>query len=703
MEFSIFLVWYLTWFLLGIIGLPFTYLFFKNWQDKGYIFSKLVGLLFVGVPIWFFASFNILPFNELSVSLIFLVYLTISITLIKKLKITFNKVQIFEELVFLTVLVFTSLTRATNPRLEGTEKMMNIAIMNSIFRSEVFPPSDMWMAGETINYYYIGHFLYTFLSKLTSISTHFVYNLGISTIISHSFLGIFSIVFNLINKENKNFKNLFAVFFSILSGILVIFSGNLYFFIKLMVSIFRGENLEYFYPESTRIIPFTINEYPMYSFLVGDLHGHYISLPFFIMCIGIFSYIFIFVKNYASLFVYSFLAGPMVFILFGINSWDVITLSVLFVFVVLYKIFMFKKEDIVDIFKSIQNKKLKITRIFNALVDLINILLVFMLSGLFVILPFISNFKPPVGGIGIQYGESKITDLFLIWGGFFLLFLIFAFFKIFKKEFKKLKAENINFIYLLLFLSFSIIVGVEFVFLKDIFHYSNPDYYRANTVFKFYYHAWILLGISVSFLTFQILSYLNNKEFIKNKRNKVIRIIAFFLIFTIYLAKFSYGIRGIQDAYPILKTPHDYSYFTLDGTEFIRREFKGDYYAINFLNLEIRNQQPVILEAVGEAYTYFGRVSTFTGLPTVMGWPTHQWQWRNDSVVPFRRADEVKSFYESSNINESINFLKKYNVQYIYVGIKEKEKYQINYQMIESISTKIYDSFDTYIYKVNAL
>lgn len=690
MEVGIFFVWYIAFFIFGIIGLPFVYFFFNKWVDKGYVFAKFVGFLLVTIPIWILSSFKILHFSELNVTLFTIILLILSLILILKFKIKISKLMILEEIIFFVITFAWNLIRATNPRIEGTEKMMNMAFINSIFKTEYFPPKDMWMTPESVNYYYIGHYMYAFVSKLTSIPTNFVYNLALNTIIAQTFLGIFSIIFNFIYTKFINFYSSFIkIIFSLCGGFFVVFAGNLDYFFKVIISFIKGTKLEFFFPDSTRLIPYTINEYPSYSILLGDLHGHFLSLPFFVMAIGLLLYIFSNVKSYPELFVRNLIISPFVLIIFGINSWDVITLTIL-TFIVNFWILV-KVNNFVIIHLLTKRTKEVYFRFLNIFCEFINVSLGFALPGILVLMPFLLFFRAPVGGFGFKFGGSPIQLLFLIWGGFFLIILLYLILALSKKISNKLR--NTGFIFIMIFVGCSILVGVEFIFLKDIFFENNPNYYRANTVFKFYYHAWILLGISSSILGFAILSSFSKK------RKSFLAFLSSFLIISIFVGTGLYFFRGLGDNFQLFREPNPYSYFTLDGTEFIRRDHKGDYYAIQFLNKEVKTYS-VVLEAVGDAYTYYARVSTFTGLPTVMGWPTHQWQWRNDSKTPFIRKDEVKSFYESNSLDLSINFLKKYNVEYIYIGNKEIETYNINYELIEQLSELIYSNFNTKIYKV---
>ena len=82
------------------------------------------------------------------------------------------------------------------------------------------------------------------------------------------------------------------------------------------------------------------------------------------------------------------------------------------------------------------------------------------------------------------------------------------------------------------------------------------------------------------------------------------------------------------------------------------------------------------MEADGDSYTDFARVSAFTGRPTIIGWAVHEWLWRGtyDAVAP--RREEVRQIYESEDIVLTASLLNKYSVHYVIVGKLEREKYK---------------------------
>ena len=113
---------------------------------------------------------------------------------------------------------------------------------------------------------------------------------------------------------------------------------------------------------------------------------------------------------------------------------------------------------------------------------------------------------------------------------------------------------------------------------------------------------------------------------------------------------------------------------TLDGEAFMRAWYPGDAEAIAWINENISGS-PVILEAVEPfSYTWFGRVSVYTGLPDIVGWPDHVAEQRYNEQVLSRLAD-VGIIYTTPDPNQANQLLHYYHVRYIYVGELERQAY----------------------------
>ena len=102
----------------------------------------------------------------------------------------------------------------------------------------------------------------------------------------------------------------------------------------------------------------------------------------------------------------------------------------------------------------------------------------------------------------------------------------------------------------------------------------------------------------------------------------------------------------------------------------------------------------MILEAPGDSYTNYERVSVLTGHSTVVGWHVHEWLWRDDAKDVAKRIEEADSIYTDKDPETVKELIKKYKVKYIFIGICEKERYEeeeINTELLESLGKKVYD------------
>src|SRR5260370_31450060 len=81
---------------------------------------------------------------------------------------------------------------------------------------------------------------------------------------------------------------------------------------------------------------------------------------------------------------------------------------------------------------------------------------------------------------------------------------------------------------------------------------------------------------------------------------------------------------------------------------------------------------PTIIEASNGPYQWYSRVSIYTGLPSVLGWSSHEAQQRYPDEVYARQAD-VQSFYTTESPQVAASILRQYGVRYVYVGQMERE------------------------------
>ena len=108
-----------------------------------------------------------------------------------------------------------------------------------------------------------------------------------------------------------------------------------------------------------------------------------------------------------------------------------------------------------------------------------------------------------------------------------------------------------------------------------------------------------------------------------------------------------------------------------------------------------------MLEAAGGDYTEFGRVSSSTGVPTVLNWAGHQVQWRGQTSKLAGRAGHVAEIYRTPDAQRAKNLLAEYDVEYVYVGPREREKYgEGGLAKFETIADTVFSRDDVTIYRI---
>lgn len=226
-----------------------------------------------------------------------------------------------------------------------------------------------------------------------------------------------------------------------------------------------------------------------------------------------------------------------------------------------------------------------------------------------------------------------------------------------------LQAENkapavIPFVLLLIFTAALLTLGPEYVYLKDNFGQ------RLNTIFKFYYQAWILYGVAALFG----LGYLW-------QRAKAVGTVATIGYVALLAVAMMFPYRGALSRSVEFRGPLNSETrrpLTLNGLAFLESFNPDEYDAIIWLR-ENAAPSAVVLEATGNPYSNYARVSANTGLPTILGWANHEYQWRGDSTdEPSRRGPIVKEMYDTLDWGRTAVLLNDYDVQYIFVGSIER-------------------------------
>jgi YYY domain-containing protein len=231
-----------------------------------------------------------------------------------------------------------------------------------------------------------------------------------------------------------------------------------------------------------------------------------------------------------------------------------------------------------------------------------------------------------------------------------------------------------------------LILVANLVLIAD--HLYGSDWQRMNTVFKLYFQSWLLLGltaaVAVIFASHRFASTpdgFRGKQIRERFAAKPAALLMLIPAIALMFGWFAYPILASGDrlSHQMESTP---SGLSLDGYAWMNEgeiqnvagepiSFTGDYPAINWLKANAVGN-PVILEASIGAYRGGGsRISSATGLPTVIGWESHQSQQRGSREVA-SRANDVREMYRTEDIDRKRYLLRKYAIEFVVIGDVER-------------------------------
>jgi YYY domain-containing protein len=722
-------VWFIAVQLAALAALPLTFRVFRSLPDRGYGLSKPLGLLLVGYLAWLTSMLGFTAFLGattilLAAALGGLCWATwggecrAAIRERRRLLIAF-------ELIFLGALTLGIVVRAYNPDIFGQEKFMDYAIMNAFLRAGDLPAEDPWLAGFGVPYYHLGYLVLGLPGKIGGLPGPVIYNLAVAYVFAVGLAGAASIVYALLagapTPESPIDRT--ALGFALLGGAMAVVLGNFEAPLELLAAAGWGDQSFWqtvgvknltaapsdgllpaeggWWWRASRVIPNIqpdgITEFPYFSFLLGDLHPHYTAIPWDLLVVGLALAAWLDPADrppLATTIVTAVVLGALV----AANTWDVATFWVLLFAAYAADVwrrgytgrrwigelanratpFLLAPIAIAPYFVGYQSQRLGLG-VVDERTPLVSMLILFG-PALAVALAFAAwmivgsgrhaaGMAPAPGALApralalcalivvglLALGEPTLALLGLLavalaWAGWLWL-----------RSASRLVARAATptlFLWLLAASGVTILIGVEIFYLRDTFGT------RMNTVFKFHYNAWLLLAIAGAGALGALWT---SRPDAKAPSGWRLAGVALLLLVVVPGA-----------VYPLAATWTKSGGFrgeaTLEGDRFLRRSKPSDYEAIRWLQANAAGR-PVVVEAIGPDYQEFARVSTFSGLPTLVGWIGHELQWRGDRPEYGRRQRDVDAIYRAATREEALARAEPYGARYLFFGSLERERY----------------------------
>ena len=793
-----FLTWYLILQLLGLIALPIAFRVLRHLPDRGYTLSKALGLLLTGYGLWLLVSLGFLRNTRIAIVFVMLLVAACAAYLgfaqRAELWAFLNRnrrlILVVEALFFVSFALWTAY-RAYTPQLDHTEKPMELAFLNAIRRSATFPPHDPWLAGYPISYYYFGYVMAATLIKLSGVPAAVGFNVMIGLLFALTVVGAFGITYNLVRISNlqspisnlqspkaRNWRlEIRDWAFALLGPLFVAVIGNLEGFLDVLHS--RGIGSAQFWAwldildintppvpngwiptrnwwwwRASRVITQRdllgrhveiIDEFPFFSFMLGDMHPHVLALPFVMLALGCALNILAGVgqeeewlpvpRFTPQALLLPLIVGSFVFL----HSWDLPTYFALIV--AAYGMRRYLERG------TVRSEWLRDVASFAVWLGGV---------GLLLFLPYLVGPRPYVGGIGlVGIIKTKLRHYAVMFGPFLfvtgslLLARIGPWWRAVREEGVTTATWGIALIalpiaglclllgwwaaaFMAVFLGFTVVV--LFHDLRRIAvrtapaaepvgepamtaELSNPHSAIRNPKSEIATLFALLLITTAVALTFAT-EFVFVRDRFGTRMNTVFKL--YYQAWVMLAIAAAFGVphllrrwRGLPRAvwatalialvlmgmvYPVAAGYTRANRFrgpaTLDGLAYLKASRPAEYAAIRWLNEHVPDA-PVILEAPGNSYRAdTSRFSSATGLPTLLGWDFHEVQWREPVPEMNQRQADAATIYQSTDIRQVRQLLDKYGIEYVVVGPTERAKYGLTPAQIEKFDRFMERVFD---------
>lgn len=855
--------WWLILLLLGWVALPITLRLFRFLPDRGYAFSRPLGLLLTGYGLWLGGSLGLLNNGRLAMLGILVLLAAVSLCLwrrdgaeIRQFLRENRGLILATELVFLLAFAGWAVVRAYNPEISATEKPMEIAFLNAILRSERFPPNDPWLSGYGISYYYFGYLLVSVLTRLSGVAASVAFNLAIALLFALAATGSLSIVYNLVRTEqgSRVTRRVSAVLWALLGPLFVVVIGNLEGLLEVLhtrglgsAALWKWLDINglteatvsgkwvpqdmWWWWRASRVINDrdlygnhmeVIDEFPQFSFLLGDMHPHVLALPFVLLTLALALNVLLGAASWlkksemaaapassrrkkaeaedgtpvresalsrarqwiGSVWDYAwFLLRHRTFdigllalalgALGFLNTWDlpihlfvicgafligqrtsrseawlsntvgftgalIVPAALLYLpfylgfqsqaggvlpvlfnvtrvhqFVIMFGLFVFvlltmALSELAGLFgrSTAEERRALPLDLLQWFAWLVVGPVLLILGSVALVLAtkngreFIQGVladqrvQAMVGSQGVLglLRQSVLLRLSNPWVFVLTAGLLAVLILLVERSWHGERRENestpaLNFAYLLAGTGFLLTLAVEYVYLRDSFGT------RMNTVFKFYYQAWLLFALASAYGCYHLLGRASTASSTAKTIARGVWAVALVLLISASLV------------YPLLGIPNKAGDFkgkpTLDGMAFIEGFRADDYAAMLWLQKNVSGSAHIV-ESTGGSYTETAWVSAFTGLPTVLGWDFHEHQWRGNSNEANIRRPLIQQIYQSTDREQVLSILDKYDIEYVYLGPVERDKFQVAPNVDERLGRfleKVFEQGSVSIYR----
>ncbi len=794
---SIIVAFWAAGLVVGALALPLSFRLFRRFPDGGAGLAFALGMPLTGWAYFTLRTFDMLPAGRGSAVLAVALLGVASAAAAGRdrhftstLRYAWPGVAAIAGVFTLFFFVFVAF-RSYSPEIGGTEQPMDLMYLNASTESSEYPPGDPWLSGERASYYYFGYVQMGILSDVAGVSAGEGYNLSLAFTFAAAAAGVCSLGFALARWALGRRARNWAFGAAGAAVVLLLFVGSLAGVLELAAAngwggngLYEAAGVEWMTPcesnpnescrresdkwyptrfffwfDDTRVIRSTpsdsdtITEFPVFSFILGDLHPHVMSIPLVLLVTALAAATW---RGRGRLDLGAHRrqpwAGALVALLLGAlafqNAWDLLTFSGLVAVAVLVR-------------------NLRVLPLRDAALATASYLGPIAMLAVVAYLPWYLDFNSQAEGLYPYVGRgSAPAQAFLQFGPLFVCGLIASAIALRRGDERGITNAALYTAWLplgplLLWIVLAqyhgqlgdafdargsggwitltayglavwwlttvfavaarehrpvapvvglaavgtvLFFGAELFLIKDVFFGGAP---RLNTVFKLTYQAWILLAVAGA------VGLAGAGADLKRRRA------------TGWLAVPGAALVALGLVYVIIAVPNRTEGLSgeteIDGLASLARADPSEYALTQWVRANVRADE-VVLEATGRRwgpgadgmpaivdgnvdYGDGGRISARTGRATPIGWYFHEIQWRGDSDANQqdfrRRQDLVDRAYISPDPESVMTVMRDFGARYLVLGAVEQRQYGTFLPDYESFLELVFTAGEYRVYRLH--
>lgn len=618
--------------------------------SEAWMGGRIAGMIAVAYPAWWAGVFGFAQWQAIGAGLLVLAALPGLWSIVRRRSAWCALVA--GELAFLLASVVVLSIRLPHPQILGAEKPMDLGILTAMLRTTAFPPPDMWLAGEALPYYYWGALVWTLPIKLSAVPVAYAYNLVVATLAGLTFSLVWALGKRL---SGTQWGGALAAFFAVFAGT---FDGW-----RQLVTTHDIAGIDLW--RSSRQDVDAITEWPLFSFWLGDLHPHVLSIPIALLAL----LLALAAGRHGPRFPQVVVVAVLVGLTGAANPWALLPTAVGVVLLLVTGDGSWRWP-----WGRLGRRWL--------------LGLPLGVGAVAAVSPFFLNYASPFQGLAFVRAHTELPDL-LLYAGVFLIpvagvtytatrtwhpdaqygrliaLSLFALGVLVAALSGKPALVLLGLLCVLLFVEITrkgpmaarpalalACLGTALFLVPEIVYVVDPygdRLHRMNTVFKAYIQAWIFLSLAWPVLMARWLTHAGVRR-------------------TVTAALLAISLPHLLAAYGQLRGKP----LGLDGLAWMSA---GDRAAVRFL----RSQTPgtSIVEAVGDPYSQYARISAASGVPSYLGWENHESVWRGPEARRElgKRRQIVDDIYTSGDPQMIRRRVREAQIDYVVLGELERKRY----------------------------